>query len=120
MLNTLISNRIITLPYNYKPYEPKVKPKFWNDNQYCIYDRNKGHKTKNYMKLKYIIQDLIEVDGLITNTDHKVFNEPRYPSMNKQKFLERKIGCKDQLHMIESTYEKINMIRSKGKKEGYK
>ena len=48
VLNTLISNKIITLPYNYKPYEPKVKPKFWNDNHYFIYDNNKGHKTKNY------------------------------------------------------------------------
>ena len=34
VLNTLISNKIITLPYNYKPYEPKVKPKFWNENHY--------------------------------------------------------------------------------------
>ena len=48
VLNTLISNKIITLPYNYKPYEPKVTPKFWNDNHYCIYDRKKDHKTKNY------------------------------------------------------------------------
>ena len=48
VLNTLIPNKIITLPYNYKPYESKVKPKFWNENHYCIYDKNKGHKTKNY------------------------------------------------------------------------
>ena len=83
------------------------------------------HFASNYMKLKYLIQDLIDdkkvgVDGLMNNIDHKVSNEPRYPSMNKKKILGRKIGCKDQLHMIEPTFENINMIRSKGKKEGYK
>ena len=58
------------------------------------------HSTSNYMKLKYLIQDLIDdkkvgVDGLMTNIDHKVFNEPRYPSMNKKKVLARKIVCKN-------------------------
>ena len=77
------------------------------------------------MKLKYLIQDIIDdkkvgVDGLMINTDDKVFNESRYPSMNKKKVLGRKIGCKDQLHMIEPTCENMNMIMSKGKNEGYK
>ena len=36
------------------------------------------HSASNYMKLKYLIPDLIDekkvgVDGLMTNTDHKVF-----------------------------------------------
>ena len=77
------------------------------------------------MKLTSLIQDLnvdkkVGVDGHMTNTDHKVFNVPRYLSMNKKKVLGRKIGCKDQQHMIEPTCENINMIRSKWKKEGYK
>ena len=52
------------------------------------------------MKLKYLIQDVIDdkkvgVDGIMTNTDYKVFDESRYPSMNKKKVLGRKIGHKD-------------------------
>lgn len=41
------------------PFELKVKPTWWNDNEFCEYHRNKGHKTNNCHKLKNIIQYLI-------------------------------------------------------------
>lgn len=42
----LIANKIITIPDN-PPYELKVKPAWWNDDEYCEYHKRKGHTTSN-------------------------------------------------------------------------
>lgn len=69
--NKLLANKLITLPEN-PPYEPKAKPDWWNDDEYCEYHKSKGHLTTNCHGLKNIIQDLIdrgdiEVDGHTSN-----------------------------------------------------
>lgn len=36
----------MTLLEKSRPYEPKVKPKLWNDDHYCDYCRNKDQKME--------------------------------------------------------------------------
>lgn len=115
ILKTLLSNKIMTLPGYAKPYEPEVKPKWWNDYHYCEYHNNKAHKTENFIRLKHVIQDLIEngkffVDGLVNNYDHKAFKEP-LPKYDKG---EASTSKKDEGAKINYTYTNnsnvINMI----------
>lgn len=79
-LRTLISNKIITLP-EARPYEPQVNPSWWNDTHHCEYHKNKGNKKNECMRLKHVIQDLID-DGVIkvdnpqNNKDHMTFKTP--------------------------------------------
>lgn len=65
VLETLVANKIITLPYKFStPSEPEVKPSWWRADHYYGYHRRKGHKNKDCIEFKCIIQDLID-DGVI-------------------------------------------------------
>ncbi|GLJ07896.1 hypothetical protein SUGI_0076310 [Cryptomeria japonica] len=84
----LVANKIITIP-DFPPYEPIVKPNWWNDDEYCEFHKIKGHKIGNYHQLKNIIQDLIdrgdiEIEGHSSNQEHKMFKEP-FPKHDKGK-----------------------------------
>jgi len=83
-LRKLITNNLITLP-SAREYEPKVKPHWWNDNDFYDYHQNRGHKTNDCISLKHIIQDLIEQNkisvneqshGHTSNNDHQAFKDP--------------------------------------------
>lgn len=68
-------------------FEPQVKPPWWNESHYCDYHRNKGHNTNNCMRLKNIVQDMIDkgdimVDDHKTNGDHEALKNP-LPNYNK-------------------------------------
>lgn len=70
-LNKLFAKKIITLPDN-QPFDPKINPLWWNENEFCEYHKSNNHKTSNCHKLKNLIQDLIdngaiEVDGHTSN-----------------------------------------------------
>lgn len=54
-LKMLLANQIITFPNNSRPYNLEIKPKWWNNNYYCDYHRNKGHKNNECMKIKNLI-----------------------------------------------------------------
>jgi hypothetical protein len=59
-MQNLIQASLITLP-TYENYrEPQVKPSWYNENHLCDFHKIKGHTTVGCMKLKNIIQDLIE------------------------------------------------------------
>ncbi|GLJ28438.1 hypothetical protein SUGI_0559540 [Cryptomeria japonica] len=84
----LVANKIITIPDNH-PYEPKVKPNWWNDDEYCEYHKRKEHKIGNCHSLKNIIQDLIdrgdiEIEGHSSNQEHDMFKEA-FPKSGKGK-----------------------------------
>lgn len=79
-LKTLLDNKINMLLES-RPWETQIKKRWWNDNHYSKFHRNKGHKTNEYMKHKHIIQDLIDNDkikvyGHQSNNDHNEFKEP--------------------------------------------
>ena len=66
---------------NSRPYDPQPRPKWWNENAYCEYHQNKGHKTSNCIILRHKIQELIDdgdvvVGGHNKNSDHKALKEP--------------------------------------------
>lgn len=89
-MREFITNRLITLPET-RNWEPKVKPSWWNDADYCNFYKNKGHKTNDYMQLKHLIQDLIEakkvfVKGQQTNNDHSAFTNP-LPNYEKRRIF---------------------------------
>lgn len=79
-LRTLVANKIIILLES-RPYKPQVKPSWWNDSHHCEYHRNKGHKINECMKIKHLVQALID-DGTIkveipqNNEDHTIFKTP--------------------------------------------
>lgn len=84
----LVANKVITVP-DFPPYEPKVKPNWWNDDEFCEFHKSKGHKTSNCHRLKNIVQDLIdrgdiEIEGHSSNQEHEVFKEP-FPKHDKGK-----------------------------------
>ena len=77
----LLANKIITLLDNSRPHDPTIKPPWWRIDHYCNYHRNKGYNFDNCLKLKNVIQNLINdkkfgIDGLVNNYDHKVFKDP--------------------------------------------
>lgn len=85
----LVAKKIITIPNN-PPHEPRVKPNWWNDDEYYEYHKSKGHKIGNFNKLRNIIQDLIdrgdiEVDGHTSNQEHEILKEP-FPKHDKGKY----------------------------------
>lgn len=55
IFNILLQNHIITLLDNSRPYEPEVKPKWSNNNDYYDYHQSKGHKMSSCVKLKHTI-----------------------------------------------------------------
>ena len=78
VLKTLITNKLVTLPDNSRPYDPPIRSPWWREDHTCSYHRSKGHNTENCFKLKDVIQDLIEAGkvvtyGLVKNADHKAF-----------------------------------------------
>ncbi|GLJ31915.1 hypothetical protein SUGI_0642360 [Cryptomeria japonica] len=82
----LLAHKILSLP-PISNYEPQIKPPWWNDSHYCDYHRNKGHQMNNCMRLKHMVQDMIDrgdltIDGLKTNGDHGAFKNP-LPNYNK-------------------------------------
>lgn len=84
----MVANKLITIPDN-PPYEPKVKPAWWNNDEYCEYHKSKGHTIGICHKLKNVIQDIInkgdiEVDGHTSNEKHVMFKEP-FPKHDKGK-----------------------------------
>lgn len=60
VLKTLVANNINKLLDNCRPYETNVKPKWWSDNHYYDYHRNKANKKGKSIKLKHLIQDHID------------------------------------------------------------
>lgn len=126
VLKSLSDNKIIKIPDS-KPWEPEEKPKWWNDNNYCDFHHNKGHKTNNYMKLIHVIQDLIEegkvkVDGHHINNDHKAFQTslPSYEkgeSSKSNKINYTYIDDDNVIYMVEPCEHSINMITLKGVKK---
>lgn len=97
----LLANKIIAIPDN-PPYEPKVKPNWWIDDEYCEFHMSKGHKTRNCHQLKNIIQDLIdrgdiEIEGHSSNQEHEMFKEP-FPKHDNGK--------------AKATYEHTNYTRA--------
>lgn len=75
------------LPNNSRPCDPKVKPNWWRENEYCKFHQKKGHTMNNCMKFKYEIQDLMDVGKIVvgnhtTNANHKAF---KYPLSNYEK-----------------------------------
>ena len=56
-LQSLLADELIVLP-EAKPYEPQVKPRWWNDKHICAYPRNRGHLTENCFVLKGAIQKI--------------------------------------------------------------
>lgn len=60
VLETSVANKIITLAYKSRPYEPEVKLPWWRNDHYCGYHKNKGHKIEDCIMLKCKIQDLID------------------------------------------------------------
>lgn len=82
-LKKLVQTKVITLP-EVQQYEPgPFKLAWWNDNDFCEYDRAKGHKTYICYKLKNLIQDLIEQGDVTvdtnkgsTNQAHIIYKDP--------------------------------------------
>ena len=77
----LLQNQIITLLDNSHPYDPQPWSTWWNENAYCEYHKNRGHKTNDCIKLCHKVRDLIDdgeivVGGHNKNSDHKAFKEP--------------------------------------------
>lgn len=64
IMKKLVESNLITL-LNFENYqEPQEKPSWYNECDLCDFHKIKGHKTTNCMKLKNIIQDLIEKDTI--------------------------------------------------------
>lgn len=68
-----------------RDFEPQVKLSWWNDAHYCEYHRNKWHRTHNFLRLKNLVQDLLNnsdimIDGHKNNDDHEAFKNqiPNY------------------------------------------
>lgn len=64
-----------------RDFEPQVKPPWWNDTHHCEYHRRKGHRSNDCLRLKNLVQDLLDkgditVDGHKTNDDHVAFRNP--------------------------------------------
>ena len=85
ILETLLANKYLMLPNNSCPFNIPVKPDWWKEDHFYNYHKIKGHNMDNFFKLKDAIQDLIDggtilTDGLIKNSDHKVFKThlPKY------------------------------------------
>ena len=101
-----------------KPYEPQVKPLWWNKKHHCAYHRNRGYLTNNYLALKGVIQKLIddkiiEVNSLCTNEDHAAFKTPfmshekgESSKVNQNKLTNKKVNY---AHNYDNT---INMLSS--------
>lgn len=99
----LVANKVITIP-DFPQYEPKVKPNWWNDDEYCEFHKSKGHKTRNCHRLKNNIQDLIdrgdiEIEGHSSNQEHEMFKEP-LPKHDKGKAK----AIDDQTNYTRATY----------------
>lgn len=75
VLETLVANKIITLPYKSRPYEPELKPPWWRDNHYCGYHRNKCHKIEDCITLKCKIQDLIDDEIINVEIPKDLYDE---------------------------------------------
>lgn len=86
-MKKLVEENLITLP-NFEHYQgPQEKPSWYNKCDLCDFHKIKGHKTTNCMKLKNIIQDLIEsntisIEVLVGNQDLKIYKTP-LPNHNK-------------------------------------
>lgn len=79
-MRELLANGLITLLEAIN-WEPKVKPSWWNDADYCDFHNNKVHKMNDCMQLKHLVQYLIEnkkvyVEGHQTNNYHSAFKIP--------------------------------------------
>ena len=78
---TLLHNKVIYPLDNSHPYDPQPWPPWWSKITFFEYHQNKGHKTRNSIKLHHKVQELIDdgdiiVDGHNMNLDHKDFEEP--------------------------------------------
>lgn len=80
-MKKLVDSNLIMIP-NFKDYqEPQNKLPWYNEKDLCDFQKIKGHKTSNYMRLKNIIQDLIEsedisIEVLASNQDLKIYKNP--------------------------------------------
>lgn len=87
-----------------KPYEPQVKPKWWNKKHTCAYHLNQGHLTNNCFSLKGVVQKLIndgtiEVNNISNNEDHTAFKNP---------FMSHEKGESSKANQNAPSYTKVN------------
>lgn len=60
MLNKLVHAKLINLLESLNRGEPSFKLSWYDDNAYCEYHSTKGHDMLDCIKLKNLIQDLID------------------------------------------------------------
>lgn len=84
IMHKLFQTNLIKLPDKTTYDEPNCKPPSYNENDQCKFHKIKGYMTNNCMRLKNIIQDLIEkgkVDiehhpGSSRNRDMGIYKDP--------------------------------------------
>ena len=120
-MQKLIQANLITLP-TYENYrEPQVKPSWYNENHLCDFHKIKGHTTAGCMKLKNLIQDLIETKQIEVepqggNKDLKIYTNPM-PDHGKGKAKETdysKVNHTYDAHVIFCLEEVVSVITIKG------
>lgn len=80
-MQQLVQANLITLPIYKKLQEPQVKLPWYNEKHLFDFHKIKGHTTPNCMRLKNLIQDLINdkfitIDQLAENQDLKIYMNP--------------------------------------------
>lgn len=130
VLKNLLTKKITILTDKSRPYEPEVKPKWWNDDHYCDYHKKKGHKIKNCIRFKHVIQYIIHnekvrVDGFMKNKDHTNFKKP-LPKCEKGEIFKKNNGDakvkytyidnENLIHMLEPIDKSIHVIRPRDNK----
>ena len=51
VFKTLVKNQILAPLDNSRPYDPQLRPSWWNESSYYEYHQNKGHQTPSYIQL---------------------------------------------------------------------
>lgn len=87
VMKKMVKKNLIKIPTYENYQEPQVKPPWYNENHLCDFRKIKGHTTANCMRLKNIIQDLIDekiinVEQPAGNQDLKIYMNPM-PDHNK-------------------------------------
>lgn len=99
---------------------PKVKPPWYNKNHLCDFHKIKGHTMASCMRLKNLIQDLIDdkiinVEQPIGNQDLKIYTNP-IPDHNKgNNHGKKKYGNVNHVydHVVESLDEWVTIVNIK-------
>lgn len=80
-MHKLVQRNLIKINDRPNYEEPNFKPPWYNENDKSEFHKIKGHTTNNYMRLKNIVEDLIEngevdVEPHIKNKDLKIYKDP--------------------------------------------